>query len=156
MYYTSQIYIYIFCLIWWLIFVFLTTIGSFQLALRLLSLKELSNRCSRSASCESSSLQYYFHSQLAWAGPTIGYYSLRLFSFWSTWTLSCWAGTLWIFVYHRSNYEPIDNRRIYFRGLFNNAVSIVVYVAPNISMINELGRIWKATVVAWSRHLRKD
>jgi len=66
------------------------------------------------------------------------------------------GGTLWIFVYHRSNYEPVDNRTIYFRGLFNNAVSIVVYVAPNIRMIDELRRIWKAAVVASSRHLRKD
>jgi len=65
------------------------------------------------------------------------------------------GGTPWIFVYHCSNYEPIDNRTIYFRGLFNNAVSIVVYVAPNIRMIDEVGRIWKAVVVAWSRHLRK-
>lgn len=64
--------------------------------------------------------------------------------------------TLWIFVYHRSNDEPIDNRTTYFRRLFNNGVSIVVYVAPNIRMTDELGRIWKAVVVAWSRYLRKD
>jgi hypothetical protein len=41
------------------------------------------------------------------------------------------------------------------RGLFNNAVSILVYVTPSIRMTDELGRIWKVAVVAWSRHLRR-
>jgi len=59
-------------------------------------------------------------------------------------------------MYHRSNDEPIDKRTTYFRGLFNNGVSIVVYVAPNCRMTDDVGSIWKVVVVAWSRYLRKD